>query len=160
MAQLNFDATQINPESEFEPIPAGTYIAKAVESEWKETSAGTGQYLQFRFDVIEGEYKGRCLFVRFNLKNPNPTAVKIASQEMSQFCHAANYLTPKDSSELHNIPVGLVVTCKDREDKPGTISNEIKKFVPKDEVLTPQSSPAQPPSTPQANSDETPGWMQ
>ena len=89
MADLRgFDANQVEPSADFEPIPAGKYEAVITESEMKPTKAGTGHYLQLTFQVVEGEFKNRLLWARLNLDNPNATAVQIARAELSAICRA------------------------------------------------------------------------
>ena len=82
MVSLDFDATQVEPTSDFEPIPAGKYVAVITDSEVKDTKSGRGSYLQLAFQITEGEYKNRFLWARLNLENPNQTAVKIARAEL------------------------------------------------------------------------------
>jgi len=128
MATLSgFDASQVEPADEFEPIPAGKYPAVITDSEFKETKAGTGTYLQLAFEIIDGEYKGRLLWSRLNLDNPNETAVKIAQQELSSICRAIGVLTPQDSAELHNLPLVVHVRCRKRPDT-DDITNEIRGY--------------------------------
>ncbi len=74
MAQLNFDARQVDPQQSFEPIPAGWYNMMIVESEMKPTSNGQGAYLQLSLKVVDGQYAGRPVFDRLNLQNQNPVA--------------------------------------------------------------------------------------
>lgn len=112
----NFDASQIEPLSSFGPIPAGKYVAAITSSEMKSNKAGTGSYLELVFTILEGEYKGRQLWVRLNLDNPNETAVRIARSELSAICRAVGVLTPRDSVELHNLPLTIRVACKKRKD--------------------------------------------
>ena len=46
MADLNgFDANQVEPTGDFEPIPAGKYLAVITDSEMKPNKAGTGSLL-------------------------------------------------------------------------------------------------------------------
>ena len=148
MADLNgFDARKVDPAADFEAIPAGKYLAAITESEMKETKAGTGRYLQLTFTIIEGEYKNRILWARLNLNNPNATAVKIARAELSAICHAVGVMSPRDSVELHNLPLLITVKCKKREDT-GEIVNEVKGYARK-EAATGQ---------PQQATDNTPPW--
>ena len=71
MANLNnFDARAVEPIAEFEPIPAGKYLTAISTSEMKDTKNGNGSYLELEFAVLEGQYKGRKLWARLNLKNP------------------------------------------------------------------------------------------
>lgn len=121
-----FDASKVKPTS-FEPLPAGWYTVVITESENKPTKAGTGSYLQLTLEVVDGEYKGRKLFERLNLENPNAQAVEIARGTLSAICHAVNVLTPRDSSELHNKPMQANVSLRRRADN-GEMTNEVKGY--------------------------------
>ncbi|MCG3178614.1 MAG: hypothetical protein BIFFINMI_00942 [Phycisphaerae bacterium] len=143
MANLNgFDASQVDPAAGFDPIPAGKYLAAITDSEMKDTKAGDGKYLQLTFTVLDGEYKNRKVWARLNLNNPKPETVKIARAELSAVCRAVGVLQPKDSVELHNIPLLITVKCKNREDT-GEMTNEIKGYEPKSAAAgQPQQAPA------------------
>lgn len=114
MAQLpsTFDSSQHDTMGDFSPIPDGDYVAQIVESEMKTTKAGTGQYLQLVFQIIQGEHKNKKLWVRLNLVNPNQTAVNIAQDELATITRAAygHDLNISDSTQLHGKP--MLVTVK------------------------------------------------
>ena len=148
MATLNFNANEVDPAVGFDPIPAGSYTAIITESEMKPTKAGTGQYLQLTFQVLEGQYKGRLVWARLNLDNPSEMAVKIARAELSSICRAVGVMAPRDSLELHNTPLTIRVACKKREDT-GEITNEIKGF---------ESANGTAPVAPTAAVGSTPPW--
>ncbi|MBI1373329.1 MAG: DUF669 domain-containing protein [Phycisphaera sp.] len=132
MANLNgFNATEVEPTTSFEPLPAGKYLAAITESEMKPTKSGTGSYLQLTFTILEGEYKNRILWARLNLNNPNATAVKISRSELSAICHAVGVMQPRDSVDLHNLPLVITVKLKKRDDT-GELTNEIKGYARKD----------------------------
>ena len=151
MANLNgFDANQVEPSNDFEPIPGGKYLAVITDSEQKPNKAGTGSYLNLTFQIIDGQYKNRLLWARLNLDNPNATAKKIAQAELSAICRAVGVLAPNDSVELHNLPLVIHVKCKKRSDT-GEIVNEVKGFSKKESPQTSNATPATPPST-------TPPW--
>lgn len=128
MAQLNFDARAVAPDVGFDTVPAGWYNVMADESEIKPTRQGDGAYLQVRFNVLDGQYAGRKLFSRFNIRNSNPTAQEIGFKQLSALAHAVGHLTIGDSSELHNRP--LKVKVKIRKDKEGQYEdqNEITSY--------------------------------
>ena len=148
MANLSgFDANTVDPVGDYEPLPAGKYLAIITDSEMKPTKSGTGQYLQLTFQVIDGPFQGRLLWTRLNLHNPNQLAVKIAQGELSAICRAVGVLQPKDSVELHNLPLSITVKCKKREDT-GDIVNEIKGYAKRP---TSASEPSQEPG-------DTPPW--
>ena len=137
MADLNnFDANTVEPATELEPLPAGEYLATIVDSEFKPTKSGTGRYLQLTFQILEGAYQGRFAWARLNLENPNPTTVKIARAELSAICRAVGVMTPKDSVELHNLPLIIALKLKKRQDT-GELGNEIKGYAAKTQVATP-----------------------
>jgi hypothetical protein len=116
MADLQgFDATQVPPGS-FDPLPPGRYPAVIVASEMKATKTGTGNYLEVVLEVIEGEHKGRRLWDRLNIKNPNAQAEQIAKATLSAICHAVGVLQPRDSSELHDLPLAVQVAVEQRDD--------------------------------------------
>lgn len=147
MATLNFNANDVEPGVGFEPIPAGEYIAAIVASETKATRAGTGNYLELSLQILEGPHKGRMLWSRLNLENPSATAVRIARAELSAICRAVNVMAPKDSCELHNIPLVIKVGVTERNDN-GEPTNEIKGY---------SRRQAQPP-TPSAIAGTPPPW--
>ena len=128
MANLNgFNAANVDPATDFEPIPAGKYLAIISNSEMKPTKNGSGTYLELTFQVIEGQYKNRLLWSRLNLSNPNTQTVQIAQGELSAICRSVGVMQPKDSAELHNLPLQISVKCKKREDT-GDVVNEIKGY--------------------------------
>ena len=147
MADLRgFDARNVEPMDDFEPIPAGKYVAAIVASEMKPTKSGGGSFLELQFQVLEGDYKGRLLWARLNLDNPNELAVRIARSELAAICKAVGIMQPNDSTELHDLPLQVTVKLKKRPDT-GELSNEIKGYGKK-----PTAGQA-----PQAQTD-TPPW--
>lgn len=150
MADLNgFNANEVEPAGSFEALPVGKYLAAITDSEMKPTKNGQGSYLQLTLTILEGEYKGRVLWARLNLTNPNQTAVKIARGELSAICRAVGVMTPKDSCDLHNIPMLVTVGVKKREDT-GEMTNELKGYEPKSAAA---GKPQQAPTT-----STTPPW--
>jgi hypothetical protein len=134
MADLQgFNANNVEPIGDFDPIPAGKYLAVITASEMKATKNGNGSYLELTFQVIEGPYKNRLLWSRLNLDNPSAQAVQIARAELSAICRAVGVTQPKDSIELHNLPLVVTVKCKNREDT-GDVVNEIKNYAKKEPV--------------------------
>ena len=148
MAQICFDANNVDPQIQFEPIPNGKYVAVITESEIKPTASGNGSFLKLTFEVIEGEHDGRKVFARLNLDNPNAQAVAIAQAQLSAICRAVGVMTPRDSEELHNKK--LLVTVKVRENKEtGEKYNDVSGFGPvelKPVSGTPTSAPTTKPT--------------
>ena len=135
MAQLNFNATSVEPAQPQDAIPAGTYLVHMTESEMKPNSKGTGSFLSCIYVILEGDYKGRKLFDRLNLNNQNPAAVEIAYRTLSAICHATGVIQVNDSAELHNRPLLVKVSLRaaqtaaqSQDGKDHDASNEIKGY--------------------------------
>lgn len=144
MASLdNFDANQVDPQQSFEPIPPGRYEVVIISTERKPTAAGTGEYLELVLQVVSGPFKGRQLWDRLNLWNPSEKAVQIARGALSSICRAVNVLTPKDSADLHNLPLVARVV---QEQYDGGVSNKIKGYYPRE---TSAPTVAEPPAAAQ-----------
>jgi hypothetical protein len=106
MGLLNFDANQVAPSTGVtEALPAGWYNVAMDESTLKPTKDGAGQYLEIRFNVLDGQYVGRKLFSRLNIRNQNPVAQEIAYKDLSAICHAVGVLQVQDSQQLHGRPL-------------------------------------------------------
>lgn len=124
-----FDASKVEPNEGFTPLPAGDYQAVIIDSRMKPTKAGNGQYLELKLQILNGKFQNRQLFDRLNLVNQNAQAVQIAKGTLSAICRAVNVLTPNDSSELHNKP--LTISVKIRNDDKGNPQNEISGYKPR-----------------------------
>ena len=148
MANLaGFDASQVPEQQEFSALPEGQYVVIATASEMKPTKSGTGQFLQFTFEVLDGPQKGRKLWARLNLVNPNQIAVDIAQRELGAICRAVNVIKPSDSAELHNKPM-LITVAVEIDDRKRE-SNIIKKYEPVSAgAAAPAAAPASAGGTP------------
>ncbi len=157
MADLRgFDAQTVEPNDSFDPLPNGDYLCIITTSEMKPTKAGDGAYLELELQVIEGPYQGRKLWDRLNLNNANETTVKIAKGTLSAICRAVGVLQPKDSCELHDLPVLVKVACKKRDDT-DELTNVIKSYKKRDAVATTTVASSSAPVTTAAASS-TPPW--
>jgi hypothetical protein len=142
MANLNgFNANEVDPSMGFDPVPAGKYLAIISGSQMKPTKSGVGNYLELTFQILDGEFKGRLLWARLNLDNPKAEMVKFARAELSAICRALGVMAPKDSVELHNLPVVITVAHKKRNDT-GEITNVIKGYAKKEMNGTRTAAPA------------------
>jgi len=152
MADLRgFNADNIEPSRDFEPLPAGKYVAVITESEMKETKSGLGRYLQLLLSIIEGPHRNRTLWVRLNLENPSQQATKIAKGQLYAIYEALDVRAPNSSAELHDLPMTIHVRCKKRPDT-NEIVNEVNGFSKRESTASP------PPSTGGSSTSSTPPW--
>jgi len=166
MAQLDFNAHEVEPTQEYTPLPNGQYVAVISESDVKPTKKGDGRLLELVLVVIEGEYANRKIWTRLNIVNRNAIAQNIAKAHLSSICRAIGVMKTNDSSELHNIPIRVTVVCKPRGDG-NSLTNEVTHFAAVNAVadsaasVTPTAAPmpaASPtPATP-ASVVNTPPW--
>jgi len=147
MSELNFNAFDVEPASDFTPLPNGQYVAVIGESAVKPTKRGDGRYLELVLVIIEGEYANRKIWARLNIVNRNPDAQRIANGQLSSICRAVGVMKPGDSSELHNLPLRITVACKPRGDGNG-LTNEVTNFGPVEGATDPAANVA--PSAPAA----------
>ena len=162
MAHLDgFNANEVEPTAAFEPLPAGKYLASITASERKPTKIGNGEYLQLEYTVLDGECKGRKVWDRLCINHPNELTQKIARGNLSAICRAVGVMQPRDSVELHNLPLVITVKCRKRDDT-GDITNEVKGYEPRASSQTafPTTGPVVGGDKPQqsAPADNTPPW--
>jgi hypothetical protein len=127
---FSFNAHNIAPMTAYEPIPEGFYKAIIESHEIKPTAKGDGGFVALKINIAEGEFKGRSIFYRLNLWNPNEKAVEIAQKQLSSICHATGVFilsSLADFNNFRNIPFVVKLVIKtDKGDKGDIVSNEIK----------------------------------
>lgn len=105
MAKIGFNTADApEPTNDFDPIPAGDYPMRVINSEMKDTKDGTGKMLVLEMDITDGPCAGRKHWERFNLVNKNAQAVEIAQRSLAQLCLAVGKVSVDDSEELHMLP--------------------------------------------------------
>ncbi len=171
MANLNgiYDPNA-EAQKAFDAMPTADYPAVVVDSEMKDTKAGDGRYLELAYEITEGQFKGRKLWHRLNLKSPNQQAMDIANREFASIREATGVSDPKDSQELHYKPHTIRVefikagTTKKNGYTYDRDTNEIKAWKKLEAYVPPQLNQAQPspfaakPETTNANG--APTWAQ
>lgn len=131
MASFAFDTTTVAPrENSYELIPAGSYPAVIEESDIVPLNSGNGQALKLTFRIVDGQYNGRKVWARLNIRHSSPEAERIAQQQLRELCDAIGVVRMQDTVELHNKP--LTIRVKIREDKSGQYEpqNDIAGYKP------------------------------
>lgn len=78
-------------------------------------------------EILEGEYKGKIVWLNLNLINPDATTVKIANETLATLCRALGKQAIQDSQELHGIPfIGKVKYVNGTKGNPD--SNKFQGF--------------------------------
>ena len=81
-----FDPNATPPPQDFELLHEGIYVATVTSNDVKHTKAGTGQYLELEFTIVEGPAQRRKLWTRFNILNPSQSAVARANRDLAALC--------------------------------------------------------------------------
>jgi hypothetical protein len=172
MAYLEgFNANDVDPNEPMQPVPAGTYMAMIIDQKDKDgrrvddrqpSKSGNGDLAHFVFEILEGQYKGRKVHERLNLWNNNETARKIAWGDMSAICRAVGVMTPNDTSDLHNIPLEIIVGVTNPNAE-GKQYNEINGYQKRGASGGGAAAPVTAPTTPTPDAPATnsgkPSWM-
>jgi hypothetical protein len=155
MPEYKFDAREVEPAQDFEPVPAGWYDAKITGTEFKPTKAGTGEYLQIAWEIIGPKHAGRLVWSRLNLNNPNYQAVEIAKGDLSSICRAAGMWQLQQTEQLHGKICQIRLTIR-AADGQYEATNEVKSYRASDNVA---GLPAASTDKPNGNKqDKMPPW--
>ena len=76
-----FDSSKVDPAVAFKPLPNGDYLVMVKEGKSAPTKAG-GEMLHLVLKALEGQYKGRELHWRINVKNANPSCVEMGMKQV------------------------------------------------------------------------------
>jgi len=129
-----FNADDHPPLTRPDPLPAGRYLAAVVESQLRATRAGDGQFVELRFQILEGEQRGRSVYARLNLWNPSEAAVAMAHSELASICRAVGVRQVSDTQALHEIPVFIEIAQEVRRDN-GRVGNVIRGYTSRVDVF-------------------------
>jgi hypothetical protein len=112
--EFHFETVEITEINNL--LPAGEYTCICESAEVQQTKAGTGQFLNCAFQIIEGQLKGRKFFERFTLENPNSDAVRIGHEQLTRLCKALGMSRLTATEQLLDKPVKVKLGVKQRKD--------------------------------------------
>ena len=121
------------PAQEVALLPEDTYLVHVIKSELKDNSKGTGKYLNFTLQVIDGPHAGFTLFDIMNIVHTNKVAEDIGNRQLAQLIAACGLDEIEDTAELHGIPIAAVVATE-KGNKGYSDRSKIKKYMPESEV--------------------------
>lgn len=144
MADLNFNANDVDPSSGVGPIPAGRYELQAIEADVKPANSGRGEVLSLTYEVIGGEYNGRKIWERMNIAHESPVAQKIGQEQLSALCHATGELQISDTEQLLWKPFQADLKTETYPKSDGSTGerNAVKKYIFDVDGAPPAAKPA------------------
>lgn len=137
----------------YEPIPNGTYYFQITSVEDRPTQAGTGMYVLIIFECLDDAYKGQTVRGRYNLSNPNQTAVNIARKEIKALGDALG-IVPTGPEVLVGKTLKLEVLVEQRSDNPAKMQNKINRYLPSGSA--PPNPGLEKPASVSAGDEDTP----
>lgn len=167
MAQINLNLSGFNPYGDtYELLPPGEYPVRITQGDLKHAKNGSGQYLNLRYDVIDGPSKGRILFDTLSLWSQNATAREIAARRLKSIGMAIKVANPDFISDTDELLDGeMIVRVAIRKDDTGQYGdkNECKAYKPLAGVAVGSSPmagamPTPPPAAPAGQTKQQTPW--
>ena len=123
-------------DTQYGDIPEGEYPSVLNQWNWKTTKAGTGNYLELEFIIVDHILMNRKQWERLNLKNPSEKAVNIARELLNKFLKAVKWQEDiqteeelfKAMGEIQGKKVNIIIKHKKRQD--GDTDVQIKTLTP------------------------------
>ena len=110
----------------FDPLPPDWYPVVADEVSLHKNKAGTGRYIKVRFSVTDGQYKGRKLFVYYNVEHNNTQTQEIGRAQLSACMAAIGIRTLNNPNDMKNKP--LQVRVKLAPSRNGDEENKVNGY--------------------------------
>lgn len=126
--QLNFNASQHNPQTTPEPVDTAWYPVTITSAEEKPNKAGSGSYLELGLTIQQGPNARRVVKARLNLRHPNPQTVEIAQGELSAICHVTGRMQLQHAQQLLGANMQAYIVKAPRNDRPGQFSNDVQGY--------------------------------
>lgn len=143
-----------NFDDPFDPVPIGKYIAQITESDYvetrasKESGAKNCYFEAYTFTIIEGKYKGRKTFEKYNTTNTNENTEQWANEKTARLARILGCEDYTDTEQLHYKPLVTALGIIPANDK-YPAQNKVTAFYSIDEAGADLSSPAS--QTPQVS---------
>lgn len=129
MAKLGLSIKNVEvKKNDFSPIPDGKYSVVVAKADVKESKSG-GAYINFGYQVVDGDFKGRIIFDIVNIQHSNPEVVRIGMERLATIAWATGH--EKDSVDdtddlVNKLPFEISVK---NEEKDGYQNIRVKSIV-------------------------------
>ena len=156
---MNFNVNELPvSESNFEPLPAGWYIASITQADVAPTKSG-GQMIKLRWDILGPTHQGRVVFGNINIQNANPEAQRIGLEQLNQLLTAAGIVDLDDTDQLISVTVQIKLSVKESEYQgEKQVRNEIKGYKALESASAPLPA-AKSKAPAAASAGSTPPWV-
>jgi len=140
MAKLNLSIKNVEVQQgkTFETLPDGRYSVVVAKADVKESKAG-GHYINFGYQVVDGDHKGAMVFDIVNINHSNPEVVRIGMERLATVAWATGHTkdTVEDSDELINkLPFEVSVKTEEKDGYKNLRVKSIVRTAPLEEKKT------------------------
>lgn len=125
---VDLQNTDTSQRGTFTPIPPGEYLIQATEGSVVRKDNGDAM-IKLTFEIMEGEFAERKLFVNLNIRHSNPVAQRIATEELTEIWRDAMGGTgnPPNTDAMLWKPIRAKVAVEKRKDT-GEPQNRVKRY--------------------------------
>ena len=110
MLTNTFNTANFSADASRDPLPAGTYVVRILESSVAPLKSGNGHGLNITYEVIEGQHSKRRVWTNINVVHNNAEVQRIAQSELKKLCDACGGITLTETT-THTL-VGKVLRIK------------------------------------------------
>ncbi len=160
MAFLNeaFDVNTLpQATNNYEPLPAGWYMATITDAELKTTKDGQGQYIRVRYDITGPSHQGRVVFGNLNIKNASAKAEEIGRSQLAELMRAIGLARVTDTDQLVGGSLSIKLDIREGNGQYGP-QNEVRGYKAASGSQAPAFTPAAAPAPQQATAAAAPPW--
>ena len=117
-------------------LPTGFYRGIITRADMKDTKDGAGKYLEIEYDITDpSEFSNRKFWDKFNVVNSNPTAVRIAKEQLGDLLKALGFGHSPQTEDMVGREVALYLVVKPARTDPKSgktfsESNSCMKYLP------------------------------
>lgn len=165
MGNLNFDATDVAPNTAFDPLPPGWYAMRIIGAEMVDSDSA-GPMLKVEHEIVaerHPDFANRKVFSRLCINHPtSEKAREIAQRTLSAIAHAIGKLKLADTDDLLGQAVQVKLKVRPADGK-FDASNEVTGYRSIEEsaeqpvaAAAPTAKPVAAPARPAAGSK--PAW--
>lgn len=143
---VDFDLGEVEAPQAFGPLPAGKFRAVVHEVDIRPDYEGSGKTLWVKLTFLDGELKNRKTVAFLDVHSGTDWKQKKGRQQLAALCSATGVVGLKNYAELVNDqPVGVVIGHY--QTRAGETKDQVKAFIPADQVPAVTDNPAPAPST-------------
>lgn len=143
---LDFDLGEVEAPQQFSLLPAGKFRAVVHDVDVRPDFEGTGKTLWVKLTFLDGDLKNRKTVAFLDIHSSTDWRQTSGRQQLAALCGATGVVGLKNYAELVNDkPVGVVIGHY--QSRTGDTKDQVKAFIPVDQVPAVSDSPAPAPST-------------